>query len=95
MIRAAARVLVVAVTGAAPAAAQIRCTIVDMTMTCPNGVTVQGINQSVIFGGKSFAPGAGDRKTPEGHDIYDLGNKGVLLGGATEAVRVLPVAPKE
>ena len=56
MIRAAALVLVVAVTGAAPAAAQIRCTIVDMTMTCPNGVTVQGINQSVIFGGKSFAP---------------------------------------
>ena len=78
---------------AAPAQAQIACTIVDMTMTSPNGVVIQGINQSSFFGGRSFAPGTGDRKTPDGRDIYDLGNKGIFLGGATEAVRITPAPP--
>lgn len=76
-----------------PAHAQISCTIIDMTMMCPNGVIVQNIGASVLFGGKSFAPGAGDRKTLDGRDIYDLGNKGILLGGATQAERVAPAPP--
>lgn len=63
------------------------CTIAGNSMVCPNGVTIGGVGQSVIIGGKALSRGTGERQTPDGRDVHDFGNSGVIIGGQGEAER--------
>lgn len=71
---------------AQPAGAE-GCVIVGDTMECPRGVTIGGVGQSVIIGGKASSRGTGERRTPDGREVHDFGNSGVIIGGQGEAER--------
>ncbi len=71
------------------AAQQGSCVISGQTMVCPNGVTINGVGQSVFFGKKALNEGTGDYRTPDGREVFELGNKGITIGGRGEAERRL------
>jgi hypothetical protein len=88
-------VLLIVLAVAAPVAARAQqgCTINGSTMICPNGVDIGGVGQSVFIGGKSMGEGSFDRVTPDGREVHQFGNSGVIIGGASQAERLVPTQP--
>ena len=68
-------------------AQQQTCQINGTTMVCPNGVTVGGVGQSVFFGNRALDPGTGYYLTKDGREVFELGNKGIIIGGSGQAER--------
>jgi hypothetical protein len=51
-------------------------------------VIIGGIGQSVFFGNKALDEGTGELRTPDGREVHEFGNSGIIIGGQSDAERM-------